>query len=154
VHRLGPVKSLCNRPIDSFEIAYARSLTPITIGRLKGTSRVLGGRKGIYRDEQPIQILAALLEQVGRIVPREELQRLREPGRRRVCGSPVTRSPVRTCTEYPIKLGTSSGRRDGAVALPLHEAQSSRIIGSDTLIAYERPSVRRSKASNLCTPFT
>lgn len=85
-------------------------------------SRALGGRKGIYRDEQPIQILAVLLEQVGRIVPREELQRLREPGRHRVRGAPVRRSPVRTGTEYPIKLGTSSGRRDGAAALPLHEA--------------------------------
>jgi hypothetical protein len=31
--QIGPEKSLFNRPIDSFEIAYARSLTPITISR-------------------------------------------------------------------------------------------------------------------------
>lgn len=37
-------------------------------------------------------------------------------------GSPVWHLSARTSTEYPIKPGTSSGRRSGAVALPLHEA--------------------------------
>jgi hypothetical protein len=33
--KIGPVNALFNRPIDSFEIAYAGSLISIPIGRLK-----------------------------------------------------------------------------------------------------------------------
>jgi hypothetical protein len=36
-----------------------------------------------------------------------------------VHGSPIRRPPVRTSTEYPIKLGRSSGRRDVPSLFPV-----------------------------------
>jgi hypothetical protein len=95
-----------------------------------------------------------LLAKPQRLSPHRDLQRLREHGHHRVRGSPARRLPGRTSSEYLIKPGTSTGRRLGAAALALHEAKSSPIISSDTLIAYARPCARRSKASNPSTAFT
>ena len=63
--QIGPGKSLFNRPIDKFEIAYARSLTPITISLLIGTSGSADGADPRYGNF-PAKWLSNATDHVGR----------------------------------------------------------------------------------------